>query len=52
MIYFIKIYPEKAGMLRGMEENHLNEYIVNSNFLKLNFRNQCTFEYGGYLITG
>lgn len=38
MIYFIRIFPEKAGPLRGMEENHLNEYIVKSEFLALNAR--------------
>ncbi|KAL4508105.1 hypothetical protein ABPG72_021478 [Tetrahymena utriculariae] len=52
MIYFVRIFPEKTGPLRGMEENHLNEYIVKSEFLALNARQSCTFEYGGYLLVG
>lgn len=52
MIYFVRIYPEKAGPLKGMEENHLNEYVVNSQFLSLHSRSECTFENGGYLIAG
>jgi len=52
MIYFTRIFPDKAGPLKGMEENHLNEYVVNSQFLSLNAKSECTFENGGYLIVG
>lgn len=52
MIYFVRIYPDKAGPLRGMEENHLNEYVVNSDFLSLHAGSAQTFENGGYLIVG
>ena len=38
MIYFVRIYPDKAGPLRSLEENHLNEYVINSEFLALNPR--------------
>lgn len=52
MIYFVRIYPDKAGPLKGLEENHLNEYVINSQFLALHSRTECVFENGGYLIAG
>lgn len=52
MIYFIRIYPDKAGPLKGMEENHLNEYVLKSNFLQVSGKQQLTFENGGYVIVG
>lgn len=52
MIYFVRIYPSKAGVLGNLEENRLNEYVANSEFLVLNTRQECSFENGGYVIIG
>lgn len=52
IIYFIRLYPDQAGPLKGMEENHLNEYIFKSQFLCLYQGDECSLENGGYLIVG
>ncbi len=30
MIYFVKINPESAGLLKNLNENNLNEYCDNA----------------------
>ena len=52
MVYFVRIYADKAGPLKNLEENKLNGYCSNAEFVVLNIGQTSTFTFSGYLITG
>ncbi|EGR34487.1 sodium hydrogen exchanger family protein, putative [Ichthyophthirius multifiliis] len=52
IIYFVKINPDKAGPLKNLNENNLNDYCENAEFFSLANTQNILFENGAYIIAG
>lgn len=52
MIYHVHNHSDTSSFLSQLTEEHLNELIDSSNFMKLTASESLKLEKGGYIILG
>lgn len=52
IVYFVKLFKERAGMLGEIEENKLTQYLRKSNLEMIPNNHTLQLEFGGYLFEG